>query len=440
MRLSAPTGDTPWRAPSSYWPALTSAIAGRPLPCATLDATAVEHNASDLVHRAAGLPIRVATKSVRSRPVLQAVLQLPGFAGVLAYTLAEAVWASTWCADVVLGYPTADRAALSDLLADERACRHVTLMIDSIDHLDLIDSVAAPGVRPEVRVAIELDLAYDPPRAGRITGRIGVYRSPISTVTAARALARAVVGRAGFALVGAMGYEAQLAGIGDALLTAESWPGRLANTATSARTLILRRLQSDSWFDVLARRAAMVAAISDITGGLEFVNGGGTGSIHLTRQDPSVTEVAAGSGLFGPTLFDGYRAFTPAPAAAFALPVVRRPSAEIATVLGGGWIASGPPGPSRVPRPVWPQQMRMIANEGAGEVQTPLRGPGASDLRVGDLTWWRHAKAGELCEHIDELVVVRTTGRAGAQAGPGDVTAEVVDTIPTYRGEGKAFL
>jgi D-serine deaminase-like pyridoxal phosphate-dependent protein len=68
----------------------------------------------------------------------------------------------------------------------------------------------------------------------------------------------------------------------------------------------------------------------------------------------------------------------------------------------------------------------LIGAEGAGEVQTPLVGPAAGALRVGDRVWFRHAKAGELCEHVNELYLV-----------DGDA---VVDTVPTYRGEGKAFL
>ena len=59
-------------------------------------------------------------------------------------------------------------------------------------------------------------------------------------------------------------------------------------------------------------------------------------------------------------------------------------------------------------------------------MQTPLRGPGAAALRVGDRVWLRHAKAGELCERFNELHLVR-----------GD---ELVETVPTYRGEGEAFL
>lgn len=427
--------DPPWARPDAYWPALGRAVAGRPLPTVTLDAAALEANATDLANRAQGMPIRVASKSVRSRPVIEAVLGLPGFAGILAYTLAEGVWVSSWCEDVLLGYPTGDRAAIAELVADPRACERVTLMIDSPEHLDLVDAVAPPTSRPEVRVAIDLDLAYDPPRAGRLTGRVGVYRSPVATAAVARALAEQVVARQGFRLVGVMGYEAQLAGVGDALPATAGTLDRARTAAQAARTLVVRRLQESSWPDVLERRGAMVAAITDVAGPLELVNGGGTGSVHLTRQDPSVTEVAAGSGLFGPTLFDAYRAFAPAPATAFALPVVRRPSPDIATVLGGGWIASGPAGASRVPTPVWPRDVALVPNEGAGEVQTPLRGRGARDLAVGDLTWWRHAKAGELCEHTAELVVVRSRHLSDKTVG-----ADVEDVVPTYRGEGKAFL
>jgi D-serine deaminase-like pyridoxal phosphate-dependent protein len=139
-----------------------------------------------------------------------------------------------------------------------------------------------------------------------------------------------------------------------------------------------------------------------------------------------VTEVAAGSGLYGPTLFDAYTSFSPRPAALFALAVVRRPDARTATALGGGYPASGAPGADRLPSPYLPPGLRLDRQEGAGEVQTPLRGPAAASLRVGDRVWMRHAKAGELCERFNELHLV--SGE------------EVVATVPTYRGEGRAFL
>ena len=69
---------------------------------------------------------------------------------------------------------------------------------------------------------------------------------------------------------------------------------------------------------------------------MEFVNGGGTGSLESTAADTSVTELTAGSGLVGPTLFDAYRRFAPEPALLFALPVVRRPGPGLATLFSGG--------------------------------------------------------------------------------------------------------
>ncbi len=140
-----------------------------------------------------------------------------------------------------------------------------------------------------------------------------------------------------------------------------------------------------------------------------------------------MTEVTAGSGLFGPALFDAYRSWRPFPAAFFATSVVRRPGPGLVTVHGGGWIASGPAGASRLPIPVAPAGLRLLPAEGAGEVQTPLAGAATDTLHPGDRVWWRHAKAGELCEHVDALHVVR---------------AESIErSVPTYRGDGApAFL
>jgi D-serine deaminase-like pyridoxal phosphate-dependent protein len=184
-------------------------------------------------------------------------------------------------------------------------------------------------------------------------------------------------------------------------------------------------MQRNSRAELLERRAAAVARVRDLAE-LEFVNGGGTGSLEFTGADPSVTEIGAGSGLLGGHLFDNYRHFSPAPAAAFALDVVRKADAGTATILGGGWVASGPPAADRLPRPVWPTGLRMAPREMAGEVQTPVTGSNAAGLGIGDRVWFRHTKSGELSEHVNEFVLV--------QGG------EVVGTAPTYRGEGKAFL
>lgn len=279
------------------------------------------------------MPIRVASKSIRVREVLDATLALPGYQGILAFTLPEALWLAETHDDIVLGYPSVDRAALAALAADAEKAARITLMVDDLSQLDLID-----------------------------------------------------------------------AGAGDA---------------------VIRWMQGRSGDELRERRGGIVAAVRAVAD-LEFVNGGGAGSLELTASDPAVTETTAGSGLLAGHLFDLYRHFDPAPAAAFALEIVRRPAPDIVTVLGGNWIASGPPVASRQPLPVWPPALRALGREGAGEVQTPLQGVATRHLSIGDRVWFRHAKSGELAERIHRYRLTRRD--------------ELVGESPTYRGEGKTFL
>lgn len=380
------------------WDRATAALAA---PFAVVDLDAFDANAADLERRAKGMPIRVATKSVRCRALLERVLSRPGFWGVMAYSLREALWlAAEGVEDIFVAYPSADREAIAAVAGNGRAAAEITLAIDSRDHVDLLSSVLAGLDRPHtLRVALDIDASL---RVGPL--HLGVRRSPAHTAYEAVSLARAARD-AGLAVVGLMFYDAQIAGLPD----------------TSP---LVRLLKARSAAELVHRRADVVEAVKEVAH-LEFVNGGGTGSLHVAGEDASLTELAAGSGLFGPTLFDGYRGFRPRPAAAFALPVVRRPRAGMVTVFGGGYVASGPPGWSRLPSVLAPRGLRLLRTEGAGEVQTPLRGSAADRLRVGDRVWLRHAKAGELCERFDELHLL--------SAG------EVVARVPTYRGESATF-
>ncbi len=378
-------------------------------PFAVVDLDAFRSNAAALRTRAGGRPIRVASKSVRCRALIGRALDEPGYAGVMAFTLAEAIWlARSGQPDILVAYPTVDRAALAALRDADLAGR-VTLMVDSTDHLDLVDAVLGAS-RPTVRVCLELDASW---QLGGDRVHLGVRRSPVHTAAQAATLARTVSDRPGFRLVGMMAYEAQIAGLQDRPA------GRPLYGAA------VRLMQRRSGAELRARRAAAVDAVRAVAD-LEFVNGGGTGSVARTATEPAVTEIAAGSGLYGPTSFDGYTAWRPQPAAYFALPVVRRPAPGVVTVAGGGWIASGRPGVDRLPSPSLPAGLRYVGAEYAGEVQTPLTGSAADRLAIGDRVWFRHAKAGELCEHVNELHLVE-----------GD---RVAATVPTYRGEGHAFL
>lgn len=415
-------------APETNWAAASIACAGLEAPLAVLDVQALSFNAGALLRRAGGTPIRVASKSIRSKEVLRAVLSQDGFAGVLGFTLPEALWLaadpSDVFDDVVVAYPTADGQALRALAVDPAACERITLMIDSTEHLAWMAATLG-SVTPAapIRLCMDLDVSWRPSVRGRALGHIGVRRSPVRTGADAIALALQIDThqRGGvklFTLVGLMGYEAQIAGLQDTVHTGN-------RAADLAKSQILRAVQRSSMAELIHRRGNIVAAVRNVRD-LEFVNGGGTGSLELTTADSSVTELAAGSGLFGPTLFDGYSRFDPAHAVGFAAPVVRRPAPDMVTVLGGGWIASGPPGPDRSPLPVYPPGLSLLGTEGAGEVQTPLRGASAAQLRIGENVWFRHAKSGEVCEHVDALELLDGGNRVG--------------TAPTYRGEGKAFV
>ena len=408
MNLDRPTTQ-PWLQPATYWGGMTAATASLDTPVGALNLTALAHNTHDMLDRANGTTIRVASKSLRVRGVIEEVLKLPGYAGVLAYTLPEALWLAETIDDIVVGYPSVDATAIRTLGNSASLARRVTVMVDSVAQLDAIDAVLPPGTRESIRVCLELDASWK----SRLIGHTGVYRSPVHSVEQAVDLARHIVGRRGFDLVGIMSYEAQIAGV------TNRPPGK------PVRARLVDWMQRSSFDELTNRRGQVVAAVREIAD-LQFVNGGGTGSLERTSSDPAVTEIAAGSGLFGPRLFDGYSHFTPAPAAAFALSVVRKPTPELATLLGGGWIASGPPAPDRMPQLAWPEGLEYLAREGAGEVQSPVRGAAAARLAVGDRVWLRHTKAGEASEHLNAFAVV-----------DGDT---IVDTVPTYRGEGKAFL
>ncbi|TCC45160.1 amino acid deaminase/aldolase [Kribbella capetownensis] len=372
--------------------------AGLDAPFAVVDLAAFRRNADDLVRRAAGTPIRIASKSVRCRALISAALERPGFHGVMSYALPEALWlAHNGIDDILIGYPTVHRTALHTLSEDPEAAARITLMVDSPEHLAFIKTVATGNAR--IQVCLDVDASL------RIFGQhLGVRRSPLRTPADVAALARTVAADDAFELTGVMFYEAQIAGLPD----------------TSPAVRWVKRRSAAELAD---RRGAVVDAVKQIAP-LRLVNSGGTGSVEISSADPVVTEVTAGSGLYGPTLFDKYDVFKPEHAVAYALDVVRRPAPRFATLFGGGYVASGPAKKSRLPSPTWPAGLKLLGTEGAGEVQTPVLGRAAEGLHLGDRVWMRYAKAGEMLERFEVVHAI-----------DGDALSELV----TYRGEGKNF-
>jgi D-serine deaminase-like pyridoxal phosphate-dependent protein len=386
------------------------ALAGRPLPLAFVDLDRFDENAAALARLAAGTPVRLATKSVRCVALIQRALQRhPAFRGLMSYSIPEAAFlAQAGFDDILVAYPSAQTAELRVAAAMAGTGKRICVMVDCQTHVDLAAG-AAEAVGAVLPVCIDLDLSTD----YRLL-RFGARRSPLRTVEQVTALARAIRARPSLRLDGIMGYEAQLAGVPD------------SDPDQRARSAVVRLLKRDSSRRLFRFRQQAVSAVRALQPDLRFVNGGGTGSLGATRGDGSVTELTAGSGLFAPWLFDKYRGLQLWPAAGFALAVSRIPGPGYLTCHGGGYVASGPTGPDKQPLPYLPPGARLLPTEGAGEVQTPLRYRGSVPLHLGDPVFFRHAKAGELCERFRTLYLI-SDGRIAGE-------------VPTYRGEGQAFL
>lgn len=388
-RPSAPASATgPW----------SGALDGVSAPTAVIDLAALRANSADLVERAGGVPIRLASKSIRVRGLIQQLLKEDGYAGVLAYSAAEARWlVQHGVRDVVVAYPTVDVETVRAVSNDPLAAAEIAFMVDQPDHLRLLADAAAAH---PVRVCLDIDCSL---RIGPVS--IGAHRSSIHTPDQAERMARLAQSLPRLRVAGLMFYDAQIAGVPDS-------------------SVAIRAMKRMSLRELPARRAAVTQAVRRHTA-LDFVNAGGTGSLHLMRDDAVITDLAAGSGLFTPTLFDHYDGTRLRPAAYFMSPVVRKPAPEIAVTFSGGYLASGPASKSREPVVAYPQGLRPFGQEGYGEVQSPLHGQAARALEVGDLVWFRHAKAGEMCERFNEVVLLDG--------------GEVAGRLPTYRGEGQNF-
>ncbi len=400
----------PTHEPSRDYAYYKDVFDGYPMPFAYLDLDLLEQNIRDVVAHAGDKKVRLASKSLRSVSVIKRILAAsPTFQGVMSYTALEAVYlASQGIDDLLIGYPTwhADDIAAVARATSEGA--HITLMIDSIEHVEQVEKVASThGVR--LPLCLDIDMATQFPGL-----HFGVWRSTLRTPEQARPVIERILTSSHVWLDGLMGYEAQIAGVGD-------------NVAGQAlKSMLVRQLKRYSLREIVARRTALVELVASYGQPLRFVNGGGTGSLHTTRMEPAVTEITVGSGFYSPTLFDSYRDFRYQPAAGFAIEIVRRPSPSRYTCLGGGYIASGGTGPEKQPRPYLPTGARLDPIEGAGEVQTPVRYKGTIPLTLGDPIFMRHSKAGELCERFPHLLLVSD--------------GTIKGKYTTYRGDGQCFI
>lgn len=378
------------------------------MPFAFVDLDLLGVNSNALVQRAGDKPIRIASKSIRSVAILKHILGLnTAFQGIMCYSAAEAVHLSRHgLDDLLVAYPTWDESQVDAVSVEVGKGKTIILMVDCAEHVTRLNAIAARN-KVTLRVCLDVDLSMDLPGL-----HFGVWRSPISRAEQAARVYEIIASCTSLRLEGIMGYEAQVAGVGDKGTTIES--------------RIIRLLKRRSIPQLRERRKAVVDLLTTRGAQLRIINGGGTGSLESTSREDCVSEVTAGSGFYSPTLFDQFAGFTHLPAAGFAIEIVRQPQSNIYTCAGGGYIASGAAGKTKLPQPYLPRDAKLTAREAAGEVQTPVFYAGGEHLSLGDPIFMRHAKAGELCEHFSHLLLI--------------ANGKIVDTVPTYRGEGCKFL
>ena len=389
---------------------------GHRLPLAFVDLDRFDANIDYVAgtQENSGKTIRVASKSIRCPYLIRRVFEKGGpvFKGILAFTVEEGAFlAELGFDDIIVAYPTVQRSDM-DLMARIAARgTRISLMVDSAAQLKCL-AHAGRQSGTVLDACLEIDMSYRP--VGQFV-HLGVRRSPLRDADQAVSLARRAADLDGVRITAVMGYEAQIASVNDDV------PGQRLKNA------VLRKVKQRSMAELTARRQAVIQALEQAGCAIAVVNGGGSGSLKATARDCAVTEVTAGSAFFAPGLFRHFHEVSFQPSAFFALQVVRKPAPRMITCLGGGYVASGEVGPNKLPWPVMPPGLAYLGIEGAGEVQTPLKLPvDAPAIDIGDPIFFQHAKAGELCERFNHLLLVKD--------------GQIVDKVETYRGKGYAFL
>lgn len=387
------------------------AFQGLALPLAYVDMDLLDDNIRQILASAGSAPIRIASKSVRCCHLLRYILEQSNqFCGLMAFSIDEALFLADQGFDnLLIGYPETNPQRLAAMIAANRRGKSIVPMVDCRQHLQLI---SAEAIRQEFvqPICVDIDMSSKFPGL-----HFGAHRSPIDSPQKFSLFLEELSQLPGLKLVGMMGYEAQIAGVGDRNPFDSWWMNP-----------IIRQLKRRSIPEVARRRQAVYALAIDRGHPIAFVNGGGTGSVDSTTRDDSVTEITVGSGFYSPGLFDYFSGFRYHPAAGFALEITRQYAGKGYTLAGGGYVASGSIGLDKRPVPHLPEGIRLLDNEGTGEVQTPFHYSGSQPLQIGDPVLFRHAKAGEMCERFSHLHLVR-----GGQCSL---------TVPTYRGQGRCFL
>lgn len=394
---------------NSYYTTLRNLFKQEKTPKLILDIDRLESNLKFFEDRVGSKQIRIATKSVRSSQVLQHVLQVgKKISGLMTYSLQESLnLHNKGFQDILMGYPSIDEQALMMLCNDQKAVENICLMIDSKQHIEIIEK--AVGNRDiRCKICIDIDMSSQFPAV-----YFGVRRSPVNHIDILKKLLDDIQKSKAVKLVGIMGYEAQIAGLSD-----YSPHRKFINP-------LIRFLKKQSIKEVEKKRQLVLDEIKKRELSLSFVNAGGSGSYDTSSLESGVTEITVGSGLYCSHLFDYYKNLSLLPALFYTLQVSRIPTPQMITCQSGGFIASGVPGLDKQPKVYLPEGLIPLTDEGFGEVQTPFKNLSGIELLLGDPLFVRHAKAGEICEHFNTMTILRNQ--------------KIYEVWQTYRGEGNCY-
>lgn len=379
-------------------------------PSAWLDLDALDANIHRVNAMTQGVNLRIATKSVRSIDVLKYIQSnSPHFLGLMSFSAAESVYLlEQGFENILCAYPSLDSTSIVKTLPYVKQGAVMVWMVDNIEQWQVLEQIGRQH-NCVLDVCLDINMSMSLPKI-----YFGTKRSKLITLSDVKKLLKRSKSFTHSRVTAMMGYEAQIAGL------PESLPDKplLAPAIRSLKSLSKRQVSS--------RRGKIARWLNNNGYPLSIVNGGGSGSMAFTCAQPEVTEITVGSAYYYPALFsymDSMQDFTPA--AGFVLPVTRQPESKVITCHSGGFIASGAMGSDKAPLIVYPPNLTILKDEGFGEVQTPLQASGKLSVGIGDHVWLRHAKAGELCEHFNEIITYRNQHPCG--------------TMQTYRGAGQCF-
>ncbi len=360
-------------------------------PFAWLDFDALDKNIQIIQDACGRKPIRLATKSIRSVEVLRYIQQkLPNVVGFMTFTAAETVFLlQQQFDDLLLGYPVMEEAAIRQLLYFVQEGKTVTFMVDRQEHIELLSKLGNEvGVR--VPVCIDINVSNDFKLL-----YFGTKRSSLYSLETLTPFLQATKNSPSIEVVGAMGYEAQIAGVGN----------RPANVIKGR---VIEVMQSQAKKQVTQFRRLAIAHIKAYFPTLRFVNGGGSGSMTYTTKQKEVTEITVGSAFYAPALFDQFTHLRLEKAAGFALRVTRQPEKNIVVCHGGGYTASGAIGSDRLPVFYEPAKFAYLSLEGAGEVQTPIKVKG-KNIQIGDTIYLDMQRLGSFVSDFHYYMVYEGT-------------------------------